>query len=49
MLLPDIEIVSFPVMPVLGPLMILQYAYWAHRRGRERTTWQYLEAEPLPG
>jgi hypothetical protein len=38
----------FPVMVVLGPLMALQYGYW-RRYGRERTTWQYLLMEPLPG
>jgi hypothetical protein len=37
----------FPVMVVLGPLMVLQYLYWRRRRGRERTTWQYLQEEPL--
>jgi hypothetical protein len=37
----------FPVMVVLGPLMLLQYLYWRRRRGRERTTWQYLQEEPL--
>jgi hypothetical protein len=37
---------SFPVMVVLGPLMIIQYAFWRWRRGVERTTWQYLRAEP---
>ena len=36
----------FPVMVVLGPLMALQYAYWRRRR-QERTTWQYLQAEPM--
>jgi hypothetical protein len=36
----------FPVMVVLGPLMVLQYLYWRRRRGRERTTWQYLQEEP---
>jgi hypothetical protein len=36
----------FPVMVVLGPLMVLQHAWWSGRRGRERTTWQYLRAEP---
>ena len=35
----------FPVMVVLGPLMVFQYAYWI-RRCPERTTWQYLRAEP---
>ncbi len=37
----------FPVMVVLGPLIILQYLYWSKRGGRERTMWQYLQAEPL--
>jgi hypothetical protein len=37
----------FPAMVVLGPLMVLQYAYWRRRRGTERTTWQYLQAEPI--
>jgi hypothetical protein len=35
----------FPVMVVLGPLMIAQYVFWA-RRGPERTTHAYLRAEP---
>jgi hypothetical protein len=35
-----------PVMTVLGPLMVVQYGYWIRRRGFERTTQQYLEAEP---
>ncbi len=37
----------FPVMVVLGPLMGLQYLFWSRRRGQERTTWQYLQEEPL--
>ncbi len=37
----------FPVMVVLGPLMGLQYLYWRYRAGPERTTRQYLQAEPL--
>lgn len=37
----------FPVMVVLGPLMGLQYLYWRRHCGPERTTWQYLRAEPL--
>jgi hypothetical protein len=37
----------FPVMLVLGPLMVLQCLYWRRRRGRERTTWQYLQEEPV--
>jgi hypothetical protein len=36
---------TFPVMVLLGPLLALQYGYW-RRRGPERTTWQYLQAEP---
>jgi hypothetical protein len=37
--------VTFPVMAVLGPLMLAQYAIW--RRGRvERSTLQYRQAEP---
>jgi hypothetical protein len=40
--------VIFPVMIVLGPLMITQDIYWWRRRGPERTTWKYLQAEPLP-
>lgn len=39
----------FPVMVVLGPLMVLQYAYWRRRLGEERTTWQYLQTEPVSG
>jgi hypothetical protein len=39
--------VLFPVMILLGPLMIAQYAYWRRRCGRERTTRQYLQAEPM--
>jgi hypothetical protein len=38
----------FPVMVVLGPLLVLQYLYWRRQRGPERTTWQYLQAEPMP-
>jgi len=37
--------VTFPVMVVLGPLILAQYAFW-RRRGAERTTQQYLQAEP---
>ena len=33
--------VVFPVMVVLGPLIVLQYGYWRRRQGPERTTWQY--------
>jgi hypothetical protein len=31
------------------PLMVVQYAYWRRKRGRERTTRQFLEAEPRKG
>ena len=36
----------FPVMIVLGPLMVGQYLYWRHRCGLERTMWQYLQTDP---
>ncbi len=39
----------FLAMVVLGPLMVAQYIYWARRKGQERTTWQYLQAEPVVG
>jgi hypothetical protein len=39
----------FPVMVVLGPLMVLQYAWWARRRGSERTIWEYRRVETQPG
>jgi hypothetical protein len=39
--------VGVPLMTALGPLMVLQYGYWIRRLGRERTTWQYLQAEPI--
>ena len=38
--------VLFPVMIVLGPLTLAQYAYWRRRGGRERTTRQYLAEDP---
>jgi hypothetical protein len=37
----------FPVMVVLGPLMVAQYAFW-RRRGPERTTAEFRQVEPLP-
>ena len=37
---------AVPVMVVLGPLMVAQYGFW-DRRLEQRTTWQYLRAEPL--
>ena len=39
--------VGVPLMTGLGPLMVVQYAYWVLRRGPERTTWEYLRTEPL--
>lgn len=44
-----LHVETFAVMVVLGPLMVLQYFYWLRRRGHERTTWQYLQAEPASG
>jgi hypothetical protein len=38
---------AVPLMTGLGPLMVLQYAYWVRKRGQERTTREYLQAEPL--
>jgi hypothetical protein len=37
----------FPVMVVLGPVMVVQYAAWRYWCGGERTTWRYLQEEPL--
>jgi hypothetical protein len=39
---------TFPVMVVLGPLLVGQYLVWQRRTGGERTTAQYLAAEPRP-
>ena len=39
---------AIPVMLLLGPLMVAQCHFWARRRPHERTTWQYLQSEPLP-
>jgi hypothetical protein len=38
--------VTLPAMVALGPLMLAQYVWWTHRSGKERTTWQYQQAEP---
>jgi len=38
---------AFPVMVVLDPLIVLQYAYWRHARGPERRTFAYLRVEPV--
>lgn len=42
-LLPAVGV--FPVMVVLGPLMVLQYIYWRRRNGPERTMKQYWQEE----
>jgi hypothetical protein len=39
---------TFPVMVVLGPLLVVQYAVWIRIKGEERTTVEYLRDEPLP-
>lgn len=36
---------AFPVMVVLGPLMLIQYYFWHRQLGRERTMWEYYQAE----
>ena len=46
-LISGILVGTFPVMVVLGPLMLIQYIYWHRQQPQERTTWQYLQAEPL--
>jgi hypothetical protein len=38
---------NIPAMVALGPIALLQYGWWLRRRGKERTTWEYLHAEPL--
>lgn len=43
----DMLSATFPLMVVLGPCMVVQYAFWIRRRGRERTMREYLQAEPL--
>jgi hypothetical protein len=45
-LLPTVAL--FPVMTVLGPLMVGQVWYWRRRLPAERTTWHYRQAEPFP-
>jgi hypothetical protein len=40
---------TFPVMVMLGPLLVAQYRHWIRRQGTERTTAAYLAAEPGPG
>jgi hypothetical protein len=41
--------VTIPVMVVLGPLMLLQYAWWKNHARTERTMWQYLQTEMRRG
>lgn len=38
---------SFPVMIVLGPVMVGQYFYWRWQNGAERTMVEYWRAEPV--
>jgi hypothetical protein len=38
-------IAIFPVMALLGPAIVIQYAWWSWRHGAERTTQQYLLME----
>lgn len=47
LLLWGVQIRLFPLMVVLGPLMMFQYLYWRYQHGPERTTWQYRQAEPV--
>lgn len=37
----------FPVMVIVGPLMLVEYLFWINRTGRERWMWQYFEEEAL--
>ena len=38
---------AFPVMVLLGPSMVVQAVLWRRLRGPERTTQQYLAADPV--
>lgn len=38
---------TIPVLSVLGPIILVQYWYWRRSTGTERTTREYLRAEPL--
>lgn len=42
-----LPLATFPVMVVLGPVMIAQYLFWIRRRRTERTTVEYLSAPAL--
>jgi len=39
---------TFPVMVVLGPLLVVQYVVWIRIKGEERTTVEYLRDDPFP-
>ncbi len=39
-----LDVPSFPVMVVLGPLMVAQYVYWRRKMGRERRFWEFEKA-----
>jgi hypothetical protein len=38
---------AWPPVVALGPLVVAQYFWWVYRRGRERTTWEYLHRESV--
>jgi len=40
---------TFPVMVILGPVVIVEFLLWRSRRGPERTMQRYLTEEPLRG
>ena len=40
-------LVIFPVMTVLGPLMVGQVLYWRRQKTSERTTWQFRSPSPF--
>lgn len=42
--LAGLPLATFPVMVVLGPVMIAEYLFWLRRRRVERTTVEYLAA-----
>lgn len=39
-----LDVPIFPVMVVLGPLMVAQYLFWRRRLGRERRFWEFEAA-----
>jgi hypothetical protein len=40
---------SVPLMSVLGPMLVLEYAAWRHWHGPERTTWEHSLITRSPG